>query len=156
MDWLNLIWLNMGWSLKNSQMVVGKLKSIISTLIFVILGISVIAVFVSCLVLIQYLQLLMSKNAYEVRTLIRMGYHPQKIVQTFFIYFIKIFGVVMIAGIVIFLIFKFALDGIFADGGLQLGTSISLLSLLSLLISFVLFAFASYRTARKGVFNEYN
>lgn len=145
-----------GLESKNSQMVVGRLKSIISTLIIVILGISVIAVFVSCLVLIQYLQLLMSRNAYEVRTLIRIGHHPKDIVRTFFIYFIQIFGLVSGAGLIVFYLFKLYLDKIFADGGLALGTSVSLLSLASLLTAFILFAFASYQTARKGVFREYS
>lgn len=144
-----------GLESKNSQMVVGRLKSIISTLIIVILGISVIAVFVSCLVLIQYLQLLMSRNAYEVRTLIRMGYHPKLIVRTFFMYFIKIFGIIMVMGFVVFFIFKFFLDKIFSDGGLALGTSISVFGVASLIIAFILFAIASYQTAKRGVFKEY-
>jgi hypothetical protein len=144
-----------GLESKNSQMVVGRLKSIISTLIIVILGISVIAVFVSCLVLIQYLQLLMSRNAYEVRTLIRMGYHPKLIVRTFFMYFIKIFGIIMVMGFIVFFIFKFFLDKIFSDGGLALGTSISIFGILSLIIAFILFAIASYQTAKRGVFKEY-
>jgi hypothetical protein len=145
-----------GLESKNSQMVVGRLKSIISTLIVVILGISVIAVFVSCLVLIQYLQLLMSRNAYEVRTLIRVGYHPKQIIRSFFVYFIQIFGIVAAFGLSIFFVFKFFLDKTFADGGLVLGTSVSLISLLSLLIAFVLFTIASYQTAKRGVFKEYN
>ncbi|MBX2949588.1 MAG: hypothetical protein KF704_09955 [Crocinitomicaceae bacterium] len=144
-----------GLESKNSQMVVGRLKSIISTLILVILGISVIAVFVSCLVLIQYLQLLMSRNAYEVRTLIRMGYHPKLIVRTFFVYFIKIFGIITVFGFAVFFGFKLILDGVFSDGGLALSTGVSLYGVLSLLVAYVLFAVASYRTAKKGVFKEY-
>lgn len=143
-----------GLESKNSQMVVGRLKSIISTLIIIILGISVIAVFVSCLVLIQYLQLLMSKNAYEVRTIIRMGYHPKLIVRTFFVYFIKIFGLISIVGFSVFYILKLFLDKIFLEGGLSLDTSVSLFSIMSLVASFVLFAFTSYRTAKRGVFKE--
>lgn len=145
-----------GLESKNSQMVVGRLKSIISTLIIVILGISVIAVFVSCLVLIQYLQLLMSRNAYEVRTLLRIGYHPTTIVRTFFKYFIQIFGIISGIGLAVFYLFKLYLDKTFSDGGLALGTSISTFSLASLLIAFVLFAIASYQTARKGVFKAYS
>lgn len=145
---------NHGLESKNSQMVVGRLKSIISTLIVVILGISVIAVFVSCLVLIQYLQLLMSRNAYEVRTLIRIGHSPKVVIRTFFIYFLKIFGIVAGSGLIGFYFFKLNLDRVFEESGLNLGTSISLLSLSSLLIAFILFAIASYRTAKRGVLKE--
>lgn len=144
-----------GLESKNSQMVVGRLKSIVSTLILVILGISVIAVFVSCLVLIQYLQLLMSKNAYEVRTLIRLGYHPKVIVKTFFNYFLKIFGIIMIVGLAVFYAFKLILDKVFSDGGLALETSVSIYAFIALFSAFVLFAIASYMTAKNGVAKEH-
>jgi ABC-type antimicrobial peptide transport system permease subunit len=72
-----------GLESKNSQMVVGRLKSVVGTLFLVVLGISVIAVFVSGLVLIQYMQLLMSRNAYEVRTLLRIGFHPSIVIKSF-------------------------------------------------------------------------
>lgn len=143
-----------GLESKNSQMVVGRLKSIVSTLILVILGISVIAVFVSCLVLIQYLQLLMSKNAYEVRTLIRLGYHPKMIVRTFFTYFLKIFGMIMVFGIAVFYVFKLLLDKVFSDGGLALDTSVSLYAFVALITAFILFAIASFMTAKNGVAKE--
>ena len=144
-----------GLESKNSQMVVGRLKSMVSTLILVILGVSVIAVFVSCLVLIQYLQLLMSRNAYEVRTLLRIGYHPKWVIRSFFIYFVKIFGIVAGLGLGVFFIFKYFLDNLFDSGGLAIDTSISLMSILALLFAFVLFAFASFRTARNGIYKEY-
>ena len=95
---------------KNSQIVVGRLKSMVGTLILVVLGISIIAVFVSCLVLIQYAQLLMSRNAYEVRTLLRIGYAPDKIIRAFFLYFIQIFGFVSAIGLAMFFVFKYCVN----------------------------------------------
>ena len=71
-----------GLESKNSQMMIGRLKSVVGTLILVVLGVSIIAVFVSGLVLIQYMQLLMSRNLYEVRTLMRMGYHPSELIKS--------------------------------------------------------------------------
>jgi hypothetical protein len=107
-----------GLESKNSQMVVGRLKSVVGTLFLVVLGISVIAVFVSGLVLIQYMQLLMSRNAYEVRTLLRIGFHPSIVIKSFFRYFIRIFGIVSGIALLIFFIFKFFLDNMFESGGL--------------------------------------
>ncbi len=144
-----------GLETKNSQMVVGRLKSMVGTLFLVVLGISVIAVFVSGLVLIQYMQLLMTRNSYEVRTLMRMGHHPKKIIRMFFLYFVKIFGIVAGLGLILFFIFKFFLDSMFANGGLYIGTNVTIGSISALLIAYGLFAFASYRTATKGIFNEY-
>lgn len=144
-----------GLESKKSQMVVGKLKSIIGTLFGVVLGISIIAVFMSGLVLIQYLQLLITRNAYEARTLMRMGYHPEKIIKTFFFYFVKIFGIVSALGLVLFVLLKFILDHAIATGGLGIGTSITLQSIAALILAYFLFAYTSYRTAKKGIFNEY-
>jgi hypothetical protein len=144
-----------GLESKNSQMVVGRLKSIIGTLFFVVLGISIIAVFVSGLVLIQYLQLLMSKNAYEVRTLMRIGYRPSEIVWKFFIYFTKIFGIVALLGISLFIPLKLIIDDVFQSGGIYIDESFTIGSIGALILAYVLFTVASYLTAKKGVFNEY-
>jgi hypothetical protein len=144
-----------GLESKNSQMVVGRLKSMVGTLFLVVLGISVIAVFVSGLVLIQYMQLLMSRNAYEVRTLMRIGYHPKMIIRKFFLYFVQVFGVVAGMGMLIFFVFKFFLDDMFASGGLYIDTSLSYQSISALILAFALFTVASYRSAKKGIFKEY-
>jgi hypothetical protein len=144
-----------GLESKNSQMVVGRLKSMVGTLFLVVLGISVIAVFVSGLVLIQYMQLLMSRNAYEVRTLLRIGYHPKNIIRKFFHYFAKIFGIVSLLGLLMFFIFKHFLDAMFEAGGLYIDMGITVASLGALLMAYILFTTASYFAAKKGVFKEY-
>ncbi len=144
-----------GLESKNSQMVVGRLKSVVGTLFLVVLGISVIAVFVSGLVLIQYLQLLLSRNAYEVRTLLRMGYPPNDLIKSFSFYFIKIFGLVAAIGLGIFFVFKLFLDKMFESGGLYIGNNIAWLAIVALVLAYLLFALASYLNARKGIFNEY-
>lgn len=140
---------------KNSQMVVGRLKSIVGTLIFVVLCISIIAVFVSCLVLIQYAQLLITKNAYEVRTLMRLGYSPKSLVNKFFIYFLKIFTFISLAGLGVFLALKMILDGLFEDGGIYIGTDLTFYSFGALAIAFILFSLASFINARKGIYKEF-
>lgn len=141
---------------KNTQMVVGRLKSMVGTLIMVVLGISVIAVFLSGLVLIQYLQLLISKNSYEVRTLLRLGYHPKLLTKLFLIYFTKVFGIIALMSISTFLIAKWFLDSLFEDGGLYINNTLTFTSLVALAISFGLFAFASYRSASKGIQHSNN
>jgi len=144
-----------GLESKNSQMIVGRLKSMVGTLFLVVLGISVIAVFVSGLVLIQYMQLLMSRNAYEVRTLLRIGYHPKNIIRKFFLYFAKIFGIVTLLGLLMFFIFKHFLDAMFEAGGLYIDMGITVGSLGALLLAYILFTTASYFAAKKGIFKEY-
>ncbi len=140
---------------KNSQMVVGRLKSMVGTLILVVLGISILTVFLSGLVLIQYAQLLMSRNAYEVRTLLRLGFAPKKIINKFFFYFIKIFGWVSAFGIAVFLLFKYFLDALFEEGGLYIGTEITYYSFGALLLAYLLFALASFLNVKRGIYKEF-
>jgi len=144
-----------GLESKNAQMVAGRLKSVIGTLLLVVMGIAVIAVFLSGLVLIQYMQLLMSKNEYEVRTLMRIGFDPRILIQTFFLYFVKIFGIITGLGLGSFFILKYFLDEMFTTGGIYLNTSVSLATFLVLATVYTFFALASYRTASKGILRHF-
>jgi hypothetical protein len=144
-----------GLESKNAQMVVGRLKSVVGTLFFVVLGISIIAVLASGLVLIQYMQLLISRNSYEVRTLLRLGYNPKDIISSFFNYFVKIFGLIAGLGLLVFFVFKYFLDKMFSTGGLYIDTNMTITSILSLLIAYLLFIIASYTNAKKGIFKEF-
>lgn len=141
---------------RNGQMVIGRLKSMVGTLILIVLGISVIAVFVSGLVLIQYLQLLLSKNTYEVRTLLRLGYSPKLLTRHFFLYFTKVFGIVAALSLISFVLFKFWLDTLFEEGGLYIGTTFTVSSIGSLLAAYGIFAFVSYLNAKKGIYRSNN
>lgn len=144
-----------GLESKNAQMIVGRLKSVVGTLFVVVLGISIIAVLASGLVLLQYMQLLMSKNAYEVRTLLRIGYSPKVIIRRFFVYFVKIFGIVSVLALVVFFIFKYFLDEMFASGGLYIDIKLTYISLISLLIAYILFSLASFNTAKREIFKQF-
>lgn len=138
-----------------SQMDIGRLKSMVGTLFLVVIGISVIAVFVSCLVLIQYMQLLITRNIYEVRTLMRIGYHPKRLVRKFFKYFSIIFAIVIGVGFISFLLLKLWLDNMFEAGGIYIDTTYTLWSVGALILAYLFFMFSSFFTARKGIFNEY-
>jgi hypothetical protein len=138
-----------------SQMDIGRLKSMVGTLFLVVIGISIIAVFVSCLVLIQYMQLLITRNTYEVRTLIRIGYHPKTLVRRFFRYFSIIFAVVLAVGFISFFGLKNILDDLFESGGIYIDTSLTFWSGGALLIAYAFFMVSSFFTARKGIYNEY-
>lgn len=145
-----------GLESRNSQVVVSRLKSIVGTLFGVISIISIIAVLTSGLVLIQYLQLLMSHNNYEIRTLLRLGYAPKKLIFSFFNYFLKLFLGISILSFLSFILLKFFIDEIFQTGGIYLNQEISFTSIASLLASLFVFATSSYLTANKGVSSLYN
>ena len=138
-----------------TEMDLGRLKSIVGTLFLVVIGISTIAVFVSCLVLIQYMQLLITRNLYQVRTLMRIGYHPNHLVKKFFIYFSIIFAIVIAIAYISFVILKIWLDNMFSSGGVYIDTKLTMWSFGALVLAYAFFMFSSFLTARKSIFSEY-
>jgi hypothetical protein len=71
------------------------------------------------------------------------------------LYFVRIFGVITAAGFGVFVLLKILLDSVFASGGVNIDTSITLTSIIALIFAYGIFALASYFTAKKGIFNEY-
>ncbi len=138
---------------KNAQVLVGRLKSMIGTFIWIVLCVSILAVFLSGLVLIQYLQLLINKNNYEIKTLIRLGYHPKTLVKTFVRYFFNVFGSITVLSIVLFNIVKFYLDAAFNKGGVYIESSFTFASYLAIVIAYVIFTLASFFSAKKHIYN---
>jgi hypothetical protein len=144
-----------GLESRKSQVVIGKLKSIVSTLFLVLLVISVVAVVVSGLVLIQYMQLLIANNQYHIKTLLRLGYNPNKIVQLFTRYLAMTFGFVSLVAFVLFLIEKLFVDRLFEKGGIVINQTLSVSSIFSILISFCIFVFVSFIVAQRKILNEF-
>ena len=144
-----------GLESRKSQVVIGKLKSIVSTLFLVTLIISIITVVISGLVLIQYLQLLIANNKYPIRTLLRLGYAPTILIRIFIVYFSRTFGIITIVSFVLFYSAKFIIDDLFSAGGITLNESISILSIFAAFISFCIFVTTSYFVARIKIIKEF-
>lgn len=136
---------------KENSMVVGKLKSVAGTLFSILIGISVITVFLAGLVLVQYAQLLISRNEYEIRTLLRQGYSPKKIIQSILFYFIKVFAIISGASLVAFGIIKFFIDKLLDKGGIQIDSGFTFLSILAVIFAFGIYTIVNYFNAKRGV-----
>ena len=136
---------------KESSMIVGKLKSIAGTLFGIVMGISIIAVFLASLVLIQYAQLMMTKNAYEIKTLLRIGYTPKSIIAAIINYFIKVFAVITLLSASSFILLKIQIDGIMMKGGIMISSSYTILSFSSVIIAFVIYTLVNYLNAKKEI-----
>jgi hypothetical protein len=144
-----------GLESRKSQVVIGKLKSIVSTLFMVVLVISIITVIVSGLVLIQYLQLLIANNKYSIRTLLRIGYQSSSLIRVFVLYFSQTFGILTLTSFALFYLAKFIIDDMFEAGGFLLNESISLTSVFVAFISFCIFVLSSYFVAKGKIIKEF-
>ncbi|WP_417266012.1 hypothetical protein [Brumimicrobium sp.] len=136
---------------KENSMIVGKLKSVAGTLFSILIGISIITVFLAGLVLVQYAQLLISRNEYEIRTLLRQGYSPTKITKTILLYFLKVFAVISSASIIAFSLAKLYIDSLLIKGGIQVESGYTLLSILAVILAFGIYTIVNYFNAKRGV-----
>ena len=106
--------------IKKNELTIAKVKSILSAVLGVILFVSVITIFLSALLIMQYTQILISKSDYEITTLLRIGYHPNVLSNAFLSYLIKLFGILFILSILLFGVIKFFLDQFLSSSGFPL------------------------------------
>lgn len=141
---------------KKSQLLIAKLKSTLGVLLTIISSISLLAVFLSMLVLIQYLQLIMTKNDYEIRTLLRLGHAPNQLIKVFLRYFMSLFSVVAVLSLLLFIPAKYYLQQIFISNGISLDSSLSIYLLLLVFFVFIVFALTIWLSTKKRIYKTVN
>jgi ABC-type antimicrobial peptide transport system permease subunit len=138
-----------GLEAKSNQMITARLKSILEKTVMLTSVISVLTLLLSGLIMIQFLQLLMSRNAYEIKTLLLLGYTRKDLQKVFMKYFIVIFGIMGILGCITFLALKPFVENIVVSSGFPLDLSFSTQPYLGLFTAFCLFIVASFLTASR-------
>ena len=141
---------------KKSQLLIAKLKSTLGVLLTIISAISLLAVFLSMLVLIQYLQLIMTKNDYEIRTLLRLGHSPNQLIKVFLRYFMSLFSVVTVLSLLLFIPAKYYLQQIFISNGISLDSSLSIYLFLLVIFVFIVFALSIWLSTKKRIYKTVN
>jgi hypothetical protein len=140
---------------KNAQLVTGRLKSIVSTLLLVVACISFLTLLFSSFVLVQYIQLLISKNSYEIKTLLRLGYATNTLSNVFIYYFVLLFGSLCLVGILFFVLIKSFLDEKLESTGIYIDFNYSVYSWATLGVSFVLFYIVVFISSKRNILNEF-
>jgi len=80
----------------------------------------------------------------------------EQIIKIVSVYFVKIVATVCAVSYVLFLLLKLLIDDVFHDGGLYIGTDLSLSSLLGVLLAFGIFSFISNQSVKKEVRNLFD
>jgi ABC-type lipoprotein release transport system permease subunit len=140
---------------KNSQLVTGRLKSVVSSLLGVIVFISFLTLLFSSFVLIQYIQLLITRNVYEVRILLRLGYAPKVVCRVFVRYFVLLYLFICFISSVLFVLLKSNLDKQLHTSGVYIDLHFSSVSWATLGVSFVLFYVTTYYSTKRIVMKEF-
>ena len=136
---------------KKSQLLIAKLKSALGILLSVISGISFLTVFLAVLVLVQYLQLILARNDYEIRTLLRLGHAPNIITGVFTRYFVTVFVLVTGTALIAFVCVKYYLDLIFLSNGISLDSNYSFYLLWASILILLVFVFSIWRSAKNRI-----
>ena len=141
---------------KKSQMVIARLKSALGVLLSLISVVSLLTVFLAMLVLVQYLQLILSRNEYEIRTLLRFGHAPKVLIRIFVNYFVKLFLVILLLSLGVFGMLKFYLEQLFISGGISLDSSISFFLYIAIVLVFGVFTFSIWKSSKNKMDRTFN
>lgn len=145
-----------GLETKESALIVGKLKSVAGTLFSVVMVISIITVVLATLLLLQYAQLIMTKNEYQIKTLLHIGYSPEKLIRDVTRYFIKVFMWICFVSISLFIAIKFLGDYLLTKGGITISSGFTWLSFFSVFLAMVVFIFLNHQNAKKEILKHYS
>lgn len=133
---------------KKSAMVLGKAKSIASALFSIVIAVSILVIFLAGLTLLQYSQLIIYKNSYELTTLLHIGYSPKTLLNTFSNYFLRISLVVTFASALLFVLFKFWIDEILHQSGIQIALSFTFWNFAAVVLVVVIYYLVNMRSTK--------
>ena len=136
---------------KKSQLLIARLKSTLGILLSVISGISFLTVFLAVLVLVQYLQLILAKNDYEIKTLIRLGHSPHVIIRVFISYFSTVFVLVSGIAFLCFIFSKNYLDQMFLSNGISLDNHYSIYLFWVSIMILLVFIFSIWTSSKNRI-----
>lgn len=125
---------SMNLDIKKNDLILTKVKSILSAVLVVLFIISAVTIILSALLVIQYSQIIISKSDYEITTLLRLGYHPNELTNTFLRYYLRLFGWLFFISITSFLGIKYIIDGYLSEAGLPVERFITWQAILLLFV----------------------
>jgi hypothetical protein len=98
---------------------------------------------------------LISKNAFEVKTLLRLGYTTNSLSKVFITYFVTLFGVLCLLGSLFFILLKSYLDERLHRTGIYIDLHYTSYSWTTLGFSFVLFFVLTFISSKRTIVNEF-
>ncbi len=138
---------NKGLEAKNNQMISARLKSILEKTLLITAVVAILTLVLSGLIMMQFLQLLLSRNTYEIKTLYLLGYSKKSITKVFLKYFVFLFGIMGLLGLLVFLCLIPFVENFIISSGFPLESSFTMEPYFAVIIAFSLFVMASFLTA---------
>jgi hypothetical protein len=131
--------------IKENELLVVKIQGMLYVVLSVLFIIALIIVVLCGMMLAQFSMLLVSESAYEVQTLLRIGYHPKQIAAHFYQFFLRRFLWVLLLVFALFAGMKYGVDRVLMNFGLVVDIWPSWLGLLLVLLLAWLIVIWNYR-----------
>jgi hypothetical protein len=98
---------------------------------------------------------LISKTAYEIRVLLRIGYTVRKLVRQFTLYLSFFLGTICLLGFIAFFSLKKIVDSIILESGLMIDISLSIVTIYVMISIFLTFTILTWLNAYRSVRKQF-
>ena len=136
-----------GLESSSDQLFIERLKSGLSAGIIGVITLSILTLLLSLMLMIQYLQLILSNCVYEIKIMLRLGHTVKTMRNVFLRYFSIIFFVLSILSFTAFYLSTQVIESKLIASGIILETGVSTYCILSLCIVFITFVITIMQTA---------
>ena len=136
-----------GLESSSDQLFIERLKSGLSAGIIGVITLSILTLLLSLMLMIQYLQLILSNCVYEIKIMLRLGHTVKTMRNVFLRYFSIVFFVLSILSFTAFYLLTQVIESKLIASGIILDTGVSTYSILSLCIVFITFVITIMQTA---------
>ena len=129
----------MGYESGEDQLFVSRLKNALSLALIFMVSLAILTLLLSIIIMIQYLQLILSSLSFEIRLMLRLGHSIKILKNKFLRYFVFVFVLIALISFVSFYFLSLAIDHELISSGILMSESISMWSIASLFVVFIIF-----------------
>ncbi len=142
---------SMNLDIKENELLVVKVQGVLYGVLGVLFIIALLIVVLCAMMIVQFSLLLLAHSDYEIKTMLRLGYHPKDLAQYFYRYFLRLFAMIVIFVLPLFLSIKWLLDRSIENFGFPTSSMPSIIGLLSVLILSWLIVFVNYKRVKNKI-----
>lgn len=146
---------DMNLEIKENELLVVKIQSMLYVVLGALFFVALIIVVLCGLMVLQFSMLLISESAYEIQTLLRLGYHPKELAKLFYKYFLKRSLLLVLITIPAFLLLKYMVDQSMISFGLVVAKYPSVSGLVILILLSLAITIWNYYSVLKKMYRAF-
>ena len=139
-----------GYESNQGQLFISRLKSALSVVLVLVTSLALLTLLLSFIIMIQYLQSLLSNLSFEIRVMLRLGHSIHILKNKFLRFFAMVFTIVSSVSFVSFYFLSSVIENKLISSGILISNTISAWSVVSLFVVFIIFTFSiNFYTTRQ-------